>query len=121
MRTVIASKSGAELAFNYRMIERGQRWAVRDVVVDGVSLAANYRAQFGRILQSGSYSELIQQLRARVPGTGMVAMMVAAEDPGPAVPLAAAPPPAVEAPGTPVSPVLPISAPSSLSRPSARS
>ena len=116
VRTALASKSGAELAFHYRMIELGQRWAVRDVVVDGVSLAANYRAQFGRILQSGSYSELIHQLRARVPGTGMVAMMVAAEDPGPAVPLAAAPPPAVEAPGAPVSPVLPISAPSSLSQ-----
>src|SRR5262245_5397006 len=109
VRTAIASKSGAELPFHYRMIQWGQRWAVRDVVVDGVSLAANYRAQFGRILQSGSYSELIHQLRARVPGTGMMAMMVAAEDRGLAVPsppltvpttLAAAPrPPTVETPG----------------------
>jgi phospholipid transport system substrate-binding protein len=108
VRTAIASKTGAELPFHYRMIQWGQRWAVRDVVVDGVSLAANYRAQFGRILQSASYSELIHQLRARVPGTGMMAVMVAAEDRGLAVPsplptapttLAAAPrPPTVETP-----------------------
>jgi phospholipid transport system substrate-binding protein len=120
VRTAIASKSGAELPFHYRMIERGQRWAVRDVVVDGVSLAANYRAQFGRILQSGSYSELIHQLRARVPGTGMVAMMVAAEDSGPAVPS-----PPLTAPTTtaaaprplPASQPSPVSLPSHLSAP----
>src|SRR5262245_32306587 len=109
VRTAIASKTGAELPFHYRMIQWGQRWAVRDVVVDGVSLAANYRAQFGRILQSASYSELIHQLRARVPGTGMMAVMVAAEDRGLALPsppptaattLAAAPrPQSVETPG----------------------
>jgi phospholipid transport system substrate-binding protein len=129
VRTAIASKSGAELPFHYRMIQWGQRWAVRDVVVDGVSLAANYRAQFGRILQSGSYSELIHQLRARVTGTGMMAM-VAAEDQGLALPsppltapttLAAAPrQPTVETPGArdgAASQPSPVSLPSHLSAP----
>ena len=69
VRTAILSKSGLELPFSYRMIERGDRWAVRDVVIDGVSLAANYRAQFVRIIQASSYGDLLRQLRARVPGT----------------------------------------------------
>ncbi len=66
VRTAIVSKSGFELPFSYRMIDRGDRWAVRDVVIDGVSLAANYRAQFVRVMQTSSYGELVQQIRARV-------------------------------------------------------
>ena len=49
------------------MIERAGRWAIRDVVIDGVSVAANYRAQFFRVIQSSSYQELIRQMRTRVP------------------------------------------------------
>jgi len=41
----IARRSGGEILFDYRMIERDGRWKIRDVVVDGVSVAANYRAQ----------------------------------------------------------------------------
>jgi phospholipid transport system substrate-binding protein len=63
--TTIASKSGLDLPFNYRMIERDDRWAVRDVVIDGVSLAANYRAQFARVIQTSSYRELVRQMQAR--------------------------------------------------------
>ena len=63
--TTIVSKSGLDLPYNYRMIERGDRWAVRDVVIDGVSLAANYRAQFARVIQSSSYLELVRQMQAR--------------------------------------------------------
>jgi len=69
VRTAIVSKSGFELSFSYRMIERGDRWAVRDVVIDGVSLAANYRAQFVRVMQTSSYGELVRQIRARVSRT----------------------------------------------------
>ena len=48
------------------MVARGDRWAVRDVVIDGMSLAANYRAQFTRVIQSSSYPDLVQQLRDKV-------------------------------------------------------
>ncbi len=79
VRTAVAAKSGVELPFHYRMVELGQRWAVRDVVIDGVSIAANYRAQFGRIMQTSSYAELVRQLRARVSGTSMFSSIGAAE------------------------------------------
>src|SRR5205814_4168606 len=42
---------------------RGGDWLVRDVVVDGVGLAANSRVQFGRVLQLGSYDALLARLR----------------------------------------------------------
>jgi ABC-type transporter MlaC component len=69
VRTTIVSKSGLDLPFTYRMIERAGRWAIRDVVIDGVSVAANYRAQFFRVMRSSSFQELVRQMRARVPET----------------------------------------------------
>ena len=66
VRTTVLGRNGRDLPLEYRMVERGDRWAVRDVVIDGVSLAANYRAQFTRVIQSSSYPELVQQLRDKV-------------------------------------------------------
>jgi len=71
VRTTITSKSGAELALDYRMIDRGDRWAIQDVIVDGVSLAANYRAQFARVLQTSSYGELLELMRAKMSATSV--------------------------------------------------
>ena len=76
--TTIVSKSGLDLPFTYRMIERAGRWAIRDVVIDGVSVAANYRAQFVRVMQSSSYQELVRQMRTRVPETLTAPLMATA-------------------------------------------
>lgn len=92
VRTALLSKSGLELPFNYRMVERGNRWAVRDVVIDGVSLAANYRAQFVRIIQASSYGDLVRQMRARAPGAPTAPLAAtAAEDAHPVASVAPAP------------------------------
>jgi phospholipid transport system substrate-binding protein len=66
VRTTVLGRNGRDLPLEYRMVERGDRWAVCDVVIDGVSLAANYRAQFTRVIQSSSYPTLVQQLRDKV-------------------------------------------------------
>ena len=66
VRTTVLGRNGRDLSLEYRMVERGDRWAVCDVVIDGVSLAANYRAQFTRVIQSSSYPELVRQLRDKV-------------------------------------------------------
>jgi phospholipid transport system substrate-binding protein len=68
VRTIMVSRSGLELALDYRMIELPDRWAVRDVVIDGMSLVANYRAQFARIIQASSYRDLVRQIQAKVSG-----------------------------------------------------
>jgi len=34
-------------------------------VIEGVSLVANYRTQFNRVIQTTSYDELLSRLRAR--------------------------------------------------------
>lgn len=63
--TRIMAKNGAEIPVDYRMANSGSRWRVYDVAIEGVSLVANYRTQFNKILQTGSFSELLQRLRTR--------------------------------------------------------
>ena len=41
-------------------------WDSHDVVIDGVSLAANYRAQFAKILRTSSYEALVQRIKDKI-------------------------------------------------------
>ena len=77
--TTLLSRTGNQLPVDYRLVRRGDRWKVQDVIIDGVSLIANYRAQFNRILRDYSYAELIAKMRgealeARAPAMTAVAV-----------------------------------------------
>jgi len=65
VRTKIVTKQGSEIPVDYRMLRRGDRWRAYDVVIEGVSLVANYRAQFDKIIQRTSYQQLVKQVRER--------------------------------------------------------
>jgi phospholipid transport system substrate-binding protein len=65
VRTRLVSRGGLETAIDYRLHRVGERWLAYDVSVEGVSLVANYRAQFNRIIQASSAQGLVQRLRAR--------------------------------------------------------
>jgi phospholipid transport system substrate-binding protein len=64
--TLVVPQKKEQLAVDYRLIEKAQRWAVFDVVVDGVSTAGNYRAQFEKILRTSSYDMLVQQIKRKL-------------------------------------------------------
>jgi phospholipid transport system substrate-binding protein len=51
---------------DYRLASLDGRWTVDDVVVDGVSLAGNYRAQFSKIIRTSSYETLLRRMRKSV-------------------------------------------------------
>ncbi|MDP2625968.1 MAG: ABC transporter substrate-binding protein [Candidatus Rokubacteria bacterium] len=63
-----------EIPIEYRLLESGGRWAVYDVVVEGVSLIGNYRSQFNSIIRTSSFPQLMERLRGRearaLPGPG---------------------------------------------------
>lgn len=61
---VIAAK-GDEYSLDYRLIRKGSRWMVYDVVIEGVSLVSNYRGQFNRIINKQGYPELLKKLRTK--------------------------------------------------------
>ena len=55
---------GDDLAVNYKVKRaRGGDWKIYDLVIDNVSIVNNYRAQFARILNSGSFDQLLAKLR----------------------------------------------------------
>ena len=65
VRTRIVTRSGTEIPVDYRLHRVGDRWLVYDVAIEGVSLVANYRAQFNRIIQASSFRGLIAKLSAK--------------------------------------------------------
>ena len=64
VRTRFVTKQGTEIPVDYRMQQRGDRWLVYDVSVEGVSLINNYRTQFDKIIQTSSFAELVRKMKA---------------------------------------------------------
>jgi phospholipid transport system substrate-binding protein len=65
VQSKLVTRAGSEVPIEYRMLRRGERWRVYDVVIEGVSLVASYRTQFNRIIRSSSYEELVRKMRSR--------------------------------------------------------
>ncbi len=55
-----------ELPVEARLHRRGEQWYAYDIVVEGISLIGNYRAQFDKIIRTSSYEELVRRLRDRL-------------------------------------------------------
>jgi phospholipid transport system substrate-binding protein len=64
--TTLLSKRDAKLPVDYQLIHHGEQWLIYDVVVDGISLAMNYRAQFNKILHTSSYETLVQRIKSKL-------------------------------------------------------
>jgi phospholipid transport system substrate-binding protein len=65
VQTKIQTKSGSDIPVEYRMHRKGERWLVYDVIIEGVSLVANYRTQFNKIIQTSSYGELVKKMKSK--------------------------------------------------------
>ena len=63
VRTKIVRQAAPEILVNYRLRQRDGNWQMIDVVVEGVSLVSNWRAQFREVLGNSSIDKLIELLR----------------------------------------------------------
>jgi phospholipid transport system substrate-binding protein len=64
---------GDHFAVDYTLRRAGDTWKATDIVVEGVSLAKNFRAQFDAAVAKDSFQGLLERLRAKVaapPGEG---------------------------------------------------
>jgi phospholipid transport system substrate-binding protein len=50
---------------NYRLLKEDGTWKIYDVTVDAISIIANYRNQFNRVMNSKGYNTLIADLKAK--------------------------------------------------------
>ena len=65
VRTTLKTRQGSQIPVDYHMVRGGDRWRAYDVSIGGVSLVANYRSQFERIIQRTSYQQLVKQVREK--------------------------------------------------------
>src|SRR5919198_747940 len=71
----LLTKAGGEVPIEYRMLKKGERWLVYDVVIEGVSLVANYRTQFNKIIQTSSFEDLVKKMKTRQEELGSAASL----------------------------------------------
>lgn len=65
VRARIVTRGGMEVPVEARLLRRGDRWLVYDIAVENISLIANYRAQFDKIIRSSSFENLVKRLRTK--------------------------------------------------------
>jgi len=69
----LVTKTGTDVPIEYRMLKKGERWLVYDVIIEGVSLVSNYRTQFNKIIQTSSFAELVKKMKSRQEEMGSAA------------------------------------------------
>jgi phospholipid transport system substrate-binding protein len=65
VRAKVVTKQQTEVPVEARMLRKGDRWLIYDILIENISLVGNYRAQFDRIIRTSSYDELVKRLRTR--------------------------------------------------------
>ena len=65
VKTVIQTYRGVSVPVDYRLIRKGGRWLVFDVIAERISLIRNYRDQFNEILRTSSIEDLIGRMRQK--------------------------------------------------------
>ena len=63
VQTKLVTKGSGEIPIEYRMHKKNDHWMVYDVAIEGVSLVANYRTQFNKIIQTSSFQELMNKMK----------------------------------------------------------
>jgi phospholipid transport system substrate-binding protein len=65
VKSKVVTPRRTETALDYRLQLKNGRWRVYDVLIDGVSFVSTYRSEFDRVIQAGSYGELLERLRGK--------------------------------------------------------
>ena len=53
------------IAVNYLLLQKGDSWKIYDVTVEAISIIANYRNQFNRVINEKGFPTLMADLRAK--------------------------------------------------------
>lgn len=68
--TNIVQNGAQPINVNYRLEQTDSGWKVYDVLIDGISLVANYRSQFNRVINSDGYDALVERIKTKVNQSG---------------------------------------------------
>ena len=62
---VVEPEGKDPIHLNYRLVQEGATWKIYDVTVDAISIIANYRNQFNRVMNNQGYATLISDLKSK--------------------------------------------------------
>jgi phospholipid transport system substrate-binding protein len=65
VRARITTRKGTEVPVESRVLLKGNRWLIYDILIENLSLISNYRAQFDRVIRTASYDELVKRLKTK--------------------------------------------------------
>jgi phospholipid transport system substrate-binding protein len=65
VRAKITTKNGTDVPVESRVLLKGNRWLIYDILIENLSLISNYRAQFDRVIRTASYDELVKRLKTK--------------------------------------------------------
>lgn len=57
---------GERIPLGYSLLKIDGKWMLYDMIIDGVSLIANYRRQFGKIIRKEGYEGLVKRLETKL-------------------------------------------------------
>jgi phospholipid transport system substrate-binding protein len=60
--------AGAPVQLNYMLRKDNGKWLIYDVTVDNISIAANYRNQFNRVINNQGFDTLMSDLKSKQQG-----------------------------------------------------
>jgi phospholipid transport system substrate-binding protein len=65
IKSKIVTAKRDEYTLDYRLLNENGKWMVYDIVIEGVSMISNYRAQFNRVINDKGYSGLVKVLQIK--------------------------------------------------------
>lgn len=65
VRSRLMTQRGTDIPIDYRMQKAGAAFMAYDILIEGVSLVANYRTQFNRVITQSSYQELVKRMEQK--------------------------------------------------------
>jgi len=68
VNTNVIQPGADPIGLNYRLKLEGNDWKVYDVTVDNISIVANYRNQFNRVINDRGFDALMSDMRAKQEG-----------------------------------------------------
>jgi phospholipid transport system substrate-binding protein len=65
INTAIVQPGKNSISVNYLLLQKDETWKIYDVTVDAISIIANYRNQFNRVINEKGFDQLMADLQAK--------------------------------------------------------
>src|ERR1700726_1586296 len=65
INTEIVQQGKSPIPVNYLLLQKDGTWKIYDVTVDAISIIANYRNQFNRVINEKGFDKLMAEMRAK--------------------------------------------------------